>query len=139
MTLNGDIDDLDVYSAEIEEMDEAVTILATLEILTGILGFIVMLVNSAITFFAPWPPSLLIAYVAIELVVGGLGILAIYAGLGLWQLKPWAWRTALAVNVASLVMYLLFFNVLFIVLFTVLVAYLRTRRVRDIYADIQII
>lgn len=139
MTLNRGIDDLDVYSSEIEKMDEAVTILATLEILTGILGFIVMLVNSAITFFAPWPPSLLIAYVAIELVVGALGILAIYAGLGLWQLKPWAWRTTLAVNVASLVMYLLFFNVLFIVLFTVLVAYLRTRRVRNIYADIQII
>jgi hypothetical protein len=139
VTLNRGIDDLDVYSAEIEKMDEAVTILATLEILTGILGFIVMLVNSAITFFAPWPLGLLIAYVAIELVVGALGILAIYAGLGLWQLKPWAWRTALAVNVSSLVMYLLFFNVLFIVLFTVLVAYLRTRRVRNIYADIQII
>ncbi|MHA1944074.1 MAG: hypothetical protein ACW96M_06735 [Candidatus Thorarchaeota archaeon] len=133
-----DIDDLDVYSAEIEEMDDAVTILATMEILTGIFGFVLMLMNFAGGFF-PEPLAFVIAFVANGLVIGALGILAIYAGWGLWQLKPWAWRTALAVNVASLIMYLLTFSVPFILLNAVLVAYLRTRRVRNIYADIQVV
>ncbi len=133
-----DIDDLDVYSSEIDEMDEAVTILATLQILIGIFGFVSMLTNFAVGFF-PGPLGLLIAYVATGMVIGALGILAIYAGWGLWQLKPWAWRTALSVNVASLFMYLVTFNVFFILLTAILVAYLRTRRIRDIYTDIQII
>lgn len=137
MSPTDDIDDLDVYSAEIEEMDATVTILATLEILSGIFGFVVMLTNFAGGFF-PGPLAVLIAFAATGMVIGALGILAIYAGWGLWQLKPWAWRTALAVNVASLVMYLLTFSVPFILLNAVIVAYLRTRRVRDIYTDIQV-
>ena len=138
MSAVDDIDDLDVYSSEIDEMDEAVTILATLQILIGIFGFVSTLTNFAVGFF-PGPLGLLIAYVATGMVIGALGILAIYAGWGLWQLKPWAWRTALSVNVASLFMYLVTFNVFFILLTAILVAYLRTRRIRDIYTDIQII
>ena len=137
MSPTDDIDDLYAYSAEIEEMDDAVTILSTLEILIGILGFVSMLTNFAVGFF-PGPLGLLIAYVATGIVIGVLGILAIYAGWGLWQLKPWAWRSALSVNIASLFMYLVTFNVFFILLNAILIAYLRTRRVRNIYADIQL-
>ncbi len=138
MTLNGGIDDLDVYSAEIEEMDETVTILVTLEILIGIFGLVSMLTNFALGFW-PVPLGSLIAYAATGMVIGALGILTIYAGWGLWKLKPWAWRTALSVNVASLFTYVVSFNVFSILFNAILVAYLRTRRVRNIYADIQII
>lgn len=137
MSLTDDIDNVDIYSEEIQDMDWAVTILSTLEILTGIFGFVSMLMNFAVGFF-PGPLAFMIAYVATGIVIGVLGILAIYAGWGLWQLKPWAWRTALSVNVASLFMYLVTFNVFFILLNAILIAYLRTRRVRNIYVDIQL-
>ncbi|MHA2118781.1 MAG: hypothetical protein ACW98J_07665 [Candidatus Thorarchaeota archaeon] len=137
MSLADDIGDLDVYPEEIEDMDATVTILATLEILAGIFGFVLMLMRFAESFY-PWPLAVLIVFLANGLIIGALGILAIYAGWGLWQLKPWAWRTALAVNIASLVMYLLTFFVILLILNAVLIAYLRTRRVRNIYADIQV-
>lgn len=132
-----DIGDLDVYSAEIEDMDAAVTIVATLEVLSGILGFVYALTYFAGGFF-PGPLAYLIAAIAIGLMHGALSILEVYAGWGLWQLKSWAWRTALSVNVASLVLFLFSISIPFILLNAFLVAYLRTRRVRNIYADIQV-
>ncbi|MHA1949413.1 MAG: hypothetical protein ACW99G_05350 [Candidatus Thorarchaeota archaeon] len=137
MSLTEDIDDVDIYSEEIEDMDEAVTIVATLEFVTGIVGIIVMLMNIA-TSFEAWPLGVSIAFLATGIVIGSLGILAIYAGWGLWQLKHWAWRTALAVNIASLAFTLLTFNLIFILLNAVLIVELRRRRIRNIYADIQL-
>ncbi|MHA2191759.1 MAG: hypothetical protein ACXAAP_16205, partial [Candidatus Thorarchaeota archaeon] len=66
-----------------------------------------------------------------------LSVIAIVAGWALWQLKPWSWRLALAVNVAALVMHLLTFSFPLILLNAVLIAYLRTNQVRNIYAEIE--
>ncbi|MHA2396487.1 MAG: hypothetical protein ACXAC0_07275 [Candidatus Thorarchaeota archaeon] len=127
----------DDLSAEVNEMDATVTILATLVFMSGILGLALMLMNLAGGIY-PVSPGYVIAIVAYEVIRGALSVIAILAGWGLWQLKPWSWRVALAVSVAALVVYLLTFNILFI-LNTVIFVYLRTSRVRNIYAEIEVI
>ena len=136
MSIDEEESDLDVYSEEVEDMDSAVTIVSTLEVLTGTLGFVYTLMYFTMGYFSG-PLAYMIAAVAIGLMHGALSILEIYAGWGLWQLKSWAWRTALSVNVASLVLFLFSISIPFIILNAVLVAYLRTRRGRNIYSDIQ--
>jgi hypothetical protein len=127
----------DDLSAEVNEMDATVTILATLVFMSGILGFVLMLMNLAGGIY-PVSPGHVIAVVAYEAIRGALSVIAMFAGWGLWQLKPWSWRIALAVSVAALVVYLLTFNILFI-LNAVIFAYLRTSKVRNIYTEIGMI
>lgn len=136
MTLTDDIDDLDVLSADVEEMDAAVTIVSTLEILTGILGLIYVMMQFSAGFF-PVPLAVIIAYIAIGIMLGVLASLSVIAGIGLWQLKTWAWRTALAANVAALVLYAFSLSIPLILLNAILVWYLRTQSVMDIYSEIQ--
>jgi hypothetical protein len=125
----------DDLSAEVDEMDATVTILATLVFMSGLLGFVLMLMNFAGGIY-PVSPDYVIAVVAYEVIRGALSVIAMLAGWGLWQLKPWSWRTALAVIVAALVAHLLTVNILFI-LNAVIFAYLRTSQVRNIYAEIE--
>jgi hypothetical protein len=126
----------DNLSAEADEMDTTVTIVATLEFMSGILGLLFMLMNFAGGLY-PGPPGYVIAFVAFDVILGALSVIAIVAGWALWQLKPWSWRLALAVNVAALVMHLLTFSFPLILLNAVLIAYLRTNQVRNIYAEIE--
>jgi hypothetical protein len=128
----------DDLSAEVDEMDTTVTIVATLVFMSGILGFVFTLMNFAGGLY-PGPPGYVIAFVADGVILGALSVIAIPTGWGLWQLKPWSWRIALAVNVAALVMYLLSFSIPFILLHTVIIVYLRTRQVRNVYAEIEVI
>ena len=128
----------DDLSAEVDEMDTTVTIVATLEFMSGILGLVFMLMNFAGGIY-PVSPGYVIAIVAYEVIRGALSVIAVFTGWGLWQLKPWSWRIALARNVAALIMYLLTFSIPFILLNTVIIAYLRTRQVRNIYAEIVVI
>jgi hypothetical protein len=128
----------DDLSADVDEMDTTVTIVATLVFMSGILGFVFMLMNFAGGLY-PGPLGYVIAFVAIEVIRGALSVIAIPTGWGLWQLKPWSWRIALAVNVAALVTYLLTFSIPFIILHAVLIAYLRTEQVRNTYAEIEVI
>ncbi|MHA1938668.1 MAG: hypothetical protein ACXABV_12685 [Candidatus Thorarchaeota archaeon] len=125
----------DGLSAEVDEMDATVTILATLVFMSGILGLALMLMNLAAGIY-PVSPGYVIAVVAYEVIRGALSVIAILAGWGLWQLKPWSWKIALAVSVAALVVY--FLTVLFF-LNAVIIAYLRTSQVRNIYAEIEVI
>ncbi len=127
----------DDLSAEVDEMDTTVTIVATLVFMSGILGFVFTLMYFAGGLY-PGPPGYVIAFVADGVILGALSVIAIPTGWGLWQLKPWSWRIALAVNVAALVMYLLSFSIPFILLHTVIIVYLRTRQVRNVYAEIEV-
>ena len=128
----------DDFSPEVDEMDATVTIVATLEFMSGMIGFIFMLRDFAGGLY-PGPLGYVITFVAIEVIRGALSVIAIFTGWGLWQLKPWSWRIALARNVAALVMYFLTFSIGFILLNTVIIAYLRTRQVRTIYVEIEAI
>ncbi|MFW9927383.1 MAG: hypothetical protein ACFFDM_11570 [Candidatus Thorarchaeota archaeon] len=130
--------ELDEYSEEIHDMDATVTIISTLEILTGILGIMYVLMTFAAGFF-PSPLAVLIAYASIGTILGVLAIISIVAGVGLWQLKVWAWRIALAANVAALVLYTFSLSIPFILLNAVLVWYLRTPRVISIYSEIEVV
>lgn len=125
----------DDLSTKVDEMDATVTILATLVFMSGILGLALVLMSFAGGIY-PVSPSYVIAVVTYEVIRGALSVIAIFAGWGLWQLKPWSWRIAFAVSVAALVVY--FLTSLFF-LNAVIIVYLRTSQVRNIYAEIEVI
>jgi hypothetical protein len=130
-------EDLDVYSEDIDQMDFKVIVVAVLEFISGILGITLTAMNFSMG-FPPAPLAYLIAAVSLGVITGTLGIISLIAGWGLWQLEPWAWRTAIAVSVASLFFYLPSLSIIMIIPNVIVIFYLRDQQVRDIYRKIEI-
>jgi len=129
-------EDLDIYSEDVDQMDFKVIVAAVLEFISGILGITLTAMNFSMG-FPPAPLAYLIAAVSLGVITGTLGILSLIAGWGLWRLESWAWRTAIAVSIASIFFYLPSLSTIIIVPNVIVIFYLRTQQMRDIYTEIE--
>ncbi len=129
------LDDIDIYSEDVDQMDFKVINVAVLALLSGFLGIVVTAMNFSIGFFAS-PLIFLIATVSHLVLTGTAGFISLIAGWGLWRLEPWAWRTALAVSVVALILSLLVLSIVLIAINAVLIYFLRDRELKDIYNEI---
>jgi hypothetical protein len=80
-----------------QERPLGIAILAILQIL-GALG--VLIAGAGLALFGVISPFLAI--------LGGImllfGFISFYVGYGLWNMKPWAWKVAIIVNIISIVL-----------------------------------
>ncbi|MDH4214345.1 MAG: hypothetical protein OEV85_10520 [Candidatus Thorarchaeota archaeon] len=128
-------DDLDVYSEDVDQMDFKVIVVAVLAISSGLLGIILTVANYSFWYF-PGPLVYLIMVVSLSVITGTIGLISLIAGWGLWRLEPWAWRTAMAAGIASLIFYLPKLSLPLIAINAVLVYFLRDSQLKNIYDEI---
>lgn len=128
-------DDLDMYSEDVDQMDFKVIVVAVLAISSGLLGIILTVTNYSFWYF-PGPLVYLIMIVSLSVITGTIGLISLIAGWGLWRLEPWAWRTAMAAGIASLIFYLPTLSLHLIAINAVLVYFLRDRQLKNIYDEI---
>jgi len=128
-------EDLDIYSEEVDEMDFKVIFAAVIAFCSGVLGILITTLNFSIVFY-PEPLIFLIVMVCLFVIFWTLGILSLIASWGLWRLEPWAWRTAMAVSIASLVFDLISLTLIPLVLNAFLVYLLRDHQLKRIYDEI---
>jgi hypothetical protein len=134
---NDSLDELDEYSDSVNKMDSMVVIVSALEFMSGILGCILTVMHFSSRFY-PAPIVVILAFVSYGSILGAIAIVSLIAGFGLWRLESWAWRIALSVNIASLVMYLPVLSPIMIPLNIVLVWLLRKPEIQNAYAEIRL-
>lgn len=132
---DGSSEDLSIYSEDVDEMDFKVIFVAVIAFCSGVIGILIAILNFSIVFY-PGPLVYLIAVVSLFVIICTLGILSLIAGWGLWRLEPWAWRTALAVGIASLVFNLITLSPIPLVLNAFLIYLLRDHQLKRIYDEI---
>jgi hypothetical protein len=130
-------EDLDIYSEDVDQMDFKVIVVAVLEFISGVLGIILTAMNFSMG-FAPAPLVFIIAAVSLDVITGTLGIISLIVSWGLWKLESWAWRTSIAVSIASIFFYLPSLTIIIIIPNAIVIFYLRSQQVRDIYREIEI-
>ena len=99
-------DDLESYAGSVQNTNTVITLIAVVQIITGILTIpLVYVIFSSNVFEAP----VIITFMVI--VMGSILFLAVpisfALGWAIWSLKPWAWKVAVVVNVLCL-----FFNII---------------------------
>ncbi len=110
------------YSAPSGERPLGVTILAVLEFIAAILGFIGGIGLVALGAVIPF----LGAFAAIfGIVVILLALIDFIIGYGLWTLKSWAWMLALVFNIINAILNLIFFDIISLIINIIIILYLQ--------------
>ncbi|RDE15286.1 MAG: hypothetical protein C4K48_04375 [Candidatus Thorarchaeota archaeon] len=129
-------DNLDAFSEAANQTETKLIIIFVLEIMSGVFGIILTAVHLSMDLY-PGPLGLLIMYVAHGVIIGALAVLSLIAGWGFWRLEPWAWRVAMAVGIASVIVHVLTLSPLILALNIILLWYLKNPQVREVYSGIE--
>lgn len=100
-----------------------VTILAILQLLGGILG---ILAGLAIVMVFPVLLTLIIG--AVLLIVGLLGLIV---GWGLYTMKSWAWMLAMILNIISIILGIINFDLISLIIPVIIVLYLNQADIKS--------
>lgn len=128
-------DNLDAYSEAANQTETKLIVIFVLEIMSGVFGIILTAMHFSMG-FSEGPLGFIIAYISAGVIIGVLAVLSLVAGWGIWRLEPWAWRMAMAVSIASVVIDLITPNLLLLGLNIILLWCLKNPQVREVYSEI---
>jgi hypothetical protein len=131
---------LDIYAEDVDEMDADVTTAVALQLIAGIL-----VTPNLITIFQfglqnfgygipPYPFLMTFANVVYTMILVFLVAASIYLSWALWHVKPTARFHAIVINIVSLIVHLPTLSMV-IAFNLILVFYLRTKRMKEIYLE----
>jgi hypothetical protein len=129
-------DNLDAYSEAANQTETKLIVIFVLEVMSGVFGIILTAMHFS-TVSYEGPLVFIIAYISAGGIIGVLAVLSLVAGWGIRRLEPWAWTTAMAVSIASVMIYLITPNLLLLALNIILLWYLKNPRVREVYTEIE--
>ena len=128
-------DNLDAYSEAANQTETKLIVIFVLELMSGIFGVVLTAMHFSVGFFEG-PLVFQVAHISAGAIMGALAILSFVAGGGIQGLQPWAWRMAVAVSIASLIIYVVTPSLLLLALNIIALWYLKNPRVREVYTEI---
>ena len=138
MSDSDDYDLLDIYAEDVNEMDADVTTAVALQLIAGVMvtpNLIIILIGGFPVFGIYPPPNsffMLFANLVYTSILVILVIASIYLAWALWNITPRARFDAIVINIVSLIVHLPTLSTV-IVFNLILIFYLKTRQMKDIY------
>lgn len=141
MSLTDEIDAMEDFAVDVDEMDTNVTTVVALELIAGVMVLpnLLIIMTGMFPFFSysnpPYPFLLLFANLVYTVILILLVPSSIYLAWSLWKITPSARFATIVANVISLIVHLPTLSpVLFLNLF--LVFFLNTHQMREVYLEL---
>ncbi|MGY5864014.1 MAG: hypothetical protein RTV41_05385 [Candidatus Thorarchaeota archaeon] len=141
MSLTEDTDELDFYSEEIVDMDNAVTFAVALQLIAAGMSIpnIAIIFGGLFPVFSyglpPYPFFMILANYIYASILVILVLAFTYLAWALWNIRSRARFDAIIINTISIIVHLLSLSPV-IVLNFILVYFLNSRRMKDIYIEL---
>ena len=141
MSAVDDHDVMEAYSEEVNEMDAAVTSAVFLELIAGVMvtpNLILIFGGGFLPIGFDLPPDHIIlilvnfSYISVLII---LVLASIYLAWALWSIMPWARYYAIIINVISVIVHIPSLSPV-IVLNLILVYFLNTRKMKEVYFEL---